>query len=519
MAGGKLRLRVLDEETGTPVAARMTLFRSSGKPAPMRRSVPAGIGAAIDGQIDINLPADTYHFTLSRGPEYHEVRGTFVLNENSDEEKTVRIPRIVVMESENWIAGDPLASIPLEDCNARARAEDLHVVGLAGTNENTENKVAEETKELASPEPLPGIRTDLQRGTGNASDLLLVGLEPQLDEKTRLRLEMAGKTGPSSDFLHEASASHGSGRLVILNSMAWDLPIWVASQQIDGIVVLGEFLRLPPPTLISTLSPRSSTSLPRSTTDWPNSRKPDQLEMIGPQALGKWSVYIYQQLLEAGIQLPPLATSGAGYQPNPIGYSRTYAYHANFGSESNFVTENGAYIGSDWWGAVWAGKTVLTNGPLLRPKLENQAPGHKFHGTSGNPLNLILELQLAIRDPVDYLEVIQDGRVTYKARLDEFARQGGRIPPLAFESSGWAMVHVMTKYEDHYRAAVSAPWFVTIDEKPRISAKAVEFFRDWLSLREQQLAKLPRDQVILHAPYVRAAREFWARQAELANAP
>lgn len=570
IADGKLRLHVLDEATGEPIAARMTLFRSSGTPAPIRRAIKAGVGSAIDGQIDIQLPADTYRFTLSHGPEYHEVQGTFVLEDNSEDVKTIRIPQIVSLEDEGWIAGDPIAQAPNQlvprtkpigakpigathhsspngathneaqtvprtiwqmvggtDWEIRARAEDLLVVGLVTPEAIAFGAENAEFSQARMPDS-PEIRLDLMRGRGNASDLVVVGVPADsptpLVENATTQLRTAGESGPSSDFLRLATSLKSSAvqardggnesqldatpapRIVIMNPMAWDLPIWLASERIDGIVVLGEFLKPTGPTL-----------------SWPNSRKPDRLEMVGPHALGGWSVFIYQQLLEAGIYLPPLGTSGAGFQPNPLGYTRTYVYQpeTETGSvpEVDSQTGKSSQTGRDWWNNAWAGRTVITSGPLLRPMLEAQPPGHTFFGSSAQPLELLLTLQLAIRDPVDYLEVIQDGRVTYKARLDEFASQGGRIPPLIFETSGWAMVRVMTKYEEHYRAAISAPWFVTIDGKPRISAKAVEFFQQWLSQRERQLAELPRQEVVKQAPYVRAAREFWARRAELANAP
>jgi hypothetical protein len=57
-------------------------------------------------------------------------------------------------------------------------------------------------------------------------------------------------------------------------------------------------------------------------------------------------------------------------------------------------------------------------------------------------------------------------------RRDEFAEAGGMIPELKIEQSGWVLVRVVTLHEDHFRAAISAPWYIRFDDTPRISRRA-----------------------------------------------
>lgn len=512
---GKLELRFIDATTEQPLTVRMKLFRSSGKPAPIRRGIPTVGGTVIDGSVDIHMPADTYSFIVSRGPEYHEVRGTFSISDNSDEVEIIRVPRILSMWSEGWISGDIATAIPENDIELRCSAENLQIVGVASDKPDPSRQTSNSAGKFENKIPV-GARTDIVRGTGSGFDLMAIGGSQELRDS--LRSLLVDGT-PSCRFITEIerASSVDDCRLIILNPMAYDLPLWLASGNIDGIAVLGEFLQVDHKKL-----------------DWPGSTKPNKLEMTGNHALGLWSVHIYEQLLEAGFNIPPIATSGSGFQQNPLGYSRTYVYSHQLSASPNLTPEEFqkpsdtgiaehsnsslSYVQS-WWDGLWHGRSVVTSGPLLRPMLEGEAPGHTFQASAGQVLKLTLSLQLAIRDPVDYLEVIQNGKVTYKARLDEFARQGGRIPPLEFETSSWVMVRVMTKYEDSYRAAMSAPWFIHFDGQTRRSRKAVQFFQDLLVQREQQLARLPREEIAQHAPDVRAARAFWERQADLANAP
>jgi hypothetical protein len=148
---------------------------------------------------------------------------------------------------------------------------------------------------------------------------------------------------------------------------------------------------------------------------------------------------------------------------------------------------------------------------LLRPVLGGKLPGHVFRAGSGEVLRLQPELNLAVRDPVDYLEVIHNNRVHYSARLDEFAAAGGEIPPIMAEESGWVLIRVLTLHEEHYRAAISAPWYIEFDGKRRVADASVQFFRDWLAAYEERLKRLPPEQLESYVPFIRAARRFWNR--------
>jgi hypothetical protein len=88
---------------------------------------------------------------------------------------------------------------------------------------------------------------------------------------------------------------------------------------------------------------------------------------------------------------------------------------------------------------------------------------------------------------------------------------------LKIKESGWATVRVVTLHEDHYRAVMSSPWYFEVGGQPRITARGVAFFKEWLGETEQRLAKLPPDQLKAFVPYVRAARKFWAERASRAG--
>ena len=83
---------------------------------------------------------------------------------------------------------------------------------------------------------------------------------------------------------------------------------------------------------------------------------------------------------------------------------------------------------------------------------------------------------------------------------------------MTVKESSWVTIRVVTLYEDHFRAAMSAPWYIDFDNQPRVNPEAVQFFRDWLADYEKRLKRLPADRLAPHIPFIRAARKFWAER-------
>ena len=143
-------------------------------------------------------------------------------------------------------------------------------------------------------------------------------------------------------------------------------------------------------------------------------------------------------------------------------------------------------------------------------------PGYTFV-SDGESLQVQPEIQLAVRDPVDYLNVIHNGEVHYSAKLDEFAKAGGKIPPLTLKESGWVMIRIATLYEGHYRVAFSAPWYIQFHGQPRIQQESVQFFQAWLRDYETRLKKQPKSELSKHVPSIQSARAFWEEKMNAAQ--
>ncbi len=486
-AGGTLTLSVDEESTGEPTISRLEIYRADapGKRIPIRLTVPAGMGVVLDRKLQLSLPDSVYTFRLIRGPEYRIVSGNFTLEKTSLDAKTILLPRMTDMLSGGWTSGDCCVSASANSLPLRMAAEDLHVAGSLG-HVDAKPIPARDADDRIENNPC-WIRNDLTHHEG----IVVYGsVSPSQGERLPIQ------------WLAELAADD-TAKVAIENPFAWPLPVWLASERVDGFFVLGDWLRLD-----------------RQVPGVKSGRGPTGPSIGGNIEVGRWAETIYWNLLEAGLRIPPLAGSGNEAGSTPVGYNRLYVAAPDQSQvQGQPPAAQRVEDAQQWWQAAWRGRSVLTNGPIMRPTLEGKIPGHVFQARSGEVLELHPELTLSVRDPVDYLQVIHNAQVHYSARLDEFAKAGGVIPPLLVKQSGWVMIRVVTLYEDHFRAAISAPWYIDFDNRRRVTDAGVAFFQQWLAEYEQRLKQLPANQLEVHIPFVRHARTYWKERAQQAVMP
>ena len=58
-----------------------------------------------------------------------------------------------------------------------------------------------------------------------------------------------------------------------------------------------------------------------------------------------------------------------------------------------------------------AGRSFVTNGPLLRVKANGQWPGHIFRGRAGEAIDVKFDVSLDSRDPINRIEIIRNGAI------------------------------------------------------------------------------------------------------------
>lgn len=478
---GKLTINVLDEKSHKPVAVRMDLRDARGQQVRLQPegAVVTADGIYFDGSATLELRRGAYTFLIEAGPEFITRKGELTIEPRAEDATEVLIGRRVDMRAEGWWSGDLDVRLPLSDLPLVMQARDLYFAPVT-TMVNDRGKCAKlkvggaEAKAVAGLQMFgPWAAADVRRGGG----LLLIGEGAPYDV---CRAKADEPSLPAATAAREAGAC-----VVACSSTAWDLPLWVAAGALDAVQIMA-----PQPTAKGDDGQRPA---------------PDKRLFPGREGPGRYREAVYHHLLNCGLRLPPAAGSGAGtaakrgVEAAPLGANRVYV---QCGETCTRET---------WLDGLRSGAVSVTNGPLLRTRVEGQGPGHVFRLATGekHAFQIAVSLTFYSETQIEYLEVIKDGGTVTQVRLDELAKQAGKLPPVAFDSSGWFLVRAVTNNPDVYQFATTGPYYVEVEDRPRTSRASVQFFLDWL---DDAAAKFVGNAAV--EAEIEAARPFWQKLAE-----
>ncbi len=480
---GQLVLTVVDKDTHQPIPCRMHLKTANGKPRKADKMPFWHDHFVFPGQITLRLPTGDYSFDLERGPEYVTCSGHFTIDNFADDSKQIELRRCVDMAKQGWWSGDLEVHRPATDMELLMQADDVHIVPLL-TWWNDEMR----SKGKVDKEPL--VQFDRNRyyqrtsgGHARAGGTLLYFNLPE-----PLLLIGASPEYPAPAKFIQQARQHEGVWIDLSKPYWWDLPTLVANGQIDSIQIA-----------------HSNLGRGKAISDEAGGKPHDKVLFPGAWGNALWSQQIYFHLLNCGLRIPPTAGSGSGVAPNPVGYNRVY------------VHVDGELTYEKWWENLRAGQVTITNGPLLQPRVHGELPGHTFRGEKGETLEMEIGLTLSTREPISYLELIQNGKVVHSIRFADYAKSG-RLPKLSFNQSGWFLVRAVTDLQSTYRFAMTGPYFVEFDYKPRISKQSAQFFLDWVYERARQIKLDNADQRHEVLEPHRKARDFWQDLLSRANA-
>jgi hypothetical protein len=483
---GELEVRVIDKDTKEPLAVRMHLKDQRGKPVKVPKVPYWHDHFTFDGKIILELSPGLYEFEIEHGPEYRQMFGRFEIKRGDADSKEVELSRFVNMKKEGWWSGDLHVHRPLKDIEQLMRAEDLHIAPvITWWNDKSEWDKSKPPGKL------------LVESAGNRWHHLMAGEDEReggallfFNLNEPLPIQGSQREYPCElKFVDLAHAANPDVHIDCEKPFWWDLPLWIASGKVHSVGLANNHMQR------DGMYPGEAWGKPRDKSIYPD-----------PDGNGRWSQKIYYELLNAGIRIPPSAGSASGVLPNPVGYNRVYVH---CGEELSW---------DKWWEGLRAGRVVVTNGPLIMPKVNGQLPGHVFRGDVGHPVELQISLNLSTRDKVEYLEVIKDGKTAHEIRLDQWAANGGKLPPVTFDKSGWLLVRAISTNPKTFRFASTGPYYVEIDQQPRISKASAEFFHDWVIERAKRIKLTDEKQKAEVLEFHRQARVFWKKRVEEANA-
>jgi hypothetical protein len=470
---------------GKAVPCRLHVKDAAGKPQRAGKLPFWHDHFVCPGTARLELPPGKYTYECERGPEYALRSGTFVVAAGKPAKVDIAMERLANLAGEGWWCGDLHVHRPVEDIELLMRAEDLHVAPVI-TWWNKRN--------LWTDKPLPAqplVRLEDRRfyhvmageDEREGGALLYFGLRKPLD------IAWAGREYPSPLLFAALAREAGGVWIDIEKPFWWDVPLWLASGWCNSIGIANNHM---------------CRNQMYETEAWGKPRFKERLP--APLGNGYWSQEIYYHVLNSGLRLPPSAGSASGVLPNPVGYNRVYVF-----TGSKLTHES-------WWLGLKAGRSFVSNGPLLRVQASGKWPGHVFTAAEGAEVKIDLQGTLTTRDPVRRIEIIKNGAVERTVPFDDFANTHS-LGALTFQSSGWFLVRAVADNQKTFRFASTAPYYVEIGAaKQRISKASAKFFLDWVEERAQrvQLADAKqREEVLKHH---RDAEKFWRERVAMANA-
>ena len=484
---GRAHITVADHTTGEPVPCRIHLTDAQGNPTLIKRLPAWDDHFCIDGDEEIALSPGAYTFVIERGPEYHRARGTFDVSKAETAAVNVTLNRIADLASEGWWSGDMHVHRVIEDMELLMKAEDLHVAPILTWWNNI-------NAWLGKPMPVERVRCfdgqyfcDILGGEDERQGgaLMYFNLDIPFD------ITWAQPEYPCPVYFQEQAKWQERAWIDIEKPFWWDVPVVLAHGYGDSIGLANNHCW-------------RSTMLDNEA--WGKPRDPDKFP--SPHGNGLWTQFIYYQILNTGIRIPPSAGSASGVLRNPVGYNRVYVYTGQ--TTLNYP---------DWWEGLRQGRCFVTNGPLVRCEVSGHKPGHVFKAPGRQEVNLSINMELQSDDPIDRVAIIKNGAVVKEWSGRDIAAGDISLGSVNFKASGWFLVRVIADVKSTFRFASTAPYYVELGDEPRLISRAsVGFFQRWVAERISRIKIDDPKEYKAVMRYHKQAQRFWEDKLERANA-
>ena len=458
-APGALSLRVVEVTRGgekTPVPCRVHLRDSRGKSVRAPGLPFFHDHFSCEGSVRLDLRPGEFRYTIARGPEYREVSGKLRIESGETARREITLERWIDLAARGWWSGETHVHRPLEHIPLLLRSEDLHVAPVL-TQWNQ--------RSIWRDRPLP---EKLVRKAGPGRLYHVLGCEDErrggalffLNLHHPLHLEGDQPEYPSPVTHLKKALEQPDVRVEVEKPFWWDMPTWVATGKVDSIGIANNHM------CRDRMLENEAWGRPRDTKRLPP-----------PRGNGYHSQEIYYRLLNCGFRIPPTAGSASGVLPNPVGYNRVY------------VHLEGELSYDAWWKGLAAGRSFVTNGPVLLVEANGRLPGEVFRSEKRNGLKISLDVRVDGPEPLETVEIIRDGAVAQRLVRDEL-RGWLRPEPLVFEQSGWFLVRAIARIDHTFRFASTAPFHVEIGPgKRRVHRDDVQYFLRWIDERIENLRK------------------------------
>jgi Tol biopolymer transport system component len=467
---GRISLRVVDAR-GNPVAARVFVTGADGLAyAPdnawmhaddsFDRSERRFEAHYFDtsGESEMTVPTGSVEVDVMRGFENHFEQKKVEVKADSTAQLTVRVTSLsgAMDATSNWVSGD------------------VHVhMNYAGTYRNTTAHLVEQ----AAAENLAIVEDLVVNKEQRIPDMAY--FSPQLDPaSTTDHLLLHGQEFHTSywghlgllnltrNFLLPGYAGYSNTAAASLypaNANVADM----AHEQGALVGYVHPFDSFPDPAKDDSLTNELPVDVALG--------KVDYIEVVGFSD-HKSTAEVWYKLLNCGFRLPTAA--GTDFMGNyaslrgPVGLNRVYA-QVSFGPPK---------IGP-WLGAIKAGRTFATNGPLLRFSLGGQGIGGEVRLDKEKEVRFSAEMNSMV--PVDRLQIVCNGKVARELALDSNRSSAHVDGSILLDASGWCVLRAFSDKAEYpildlYPYATTSPVYLSMAGAPVRNAGDAAYFVAWV---------------------------------------
>lgn len=506
---------IVDAETGRPLPARLYIQAEDGGWHYPTSVSPAGSALRYERQransdsferhttlsahpFRVDLPPGRYVFTVACGPEYRRTRREVTVAAGLPR-VSLPLQRWANLAQEGWYSGDTHVHRAPDELANLLLAEDLNV--------------AVPLLDWATDGHVPPTRGERSQGGGLAS-------KPVSVDPTHLWYPR----NTEYEITQVNGRGHRLGAFFVLNhNTRFERPVFpladvIAQARREGALIDLEkhnwpwTIALAPilkPDVIE-LANNHHWEVAYAVKQWavpaPAWMK---LPGTGTDTERDWTMYglqTYYALLNCGFRIAPTAGTANGVHPVPLGFSRVY------------VRLDEPFSFDAWIHGLRAGRSFITNGPMLLAQAEGRWPGATLAATDA-ATEFALRCDIRSEHPLEAIELIMNGEVVQRfepanrAASEPFRDEvATRLRP---DGNAWFAWRCFERRPaGRFRFAHSAPWYVTAPGRP-LRPRRVE--ADWLVARVKE--EIARSRGVVPdgfiAEYERALRiyEELARQA------
>jgi hypothetical protein len=211
--------------------------------------------------------------------------------------------------------------------------------------------------------------------------------------------------------------------------------------------------------------------------------KIDSIDVMGSNH--EATVPLWYRLLNCGFRVP--ASAGTDCFLNRIP-SRLP------GEDRVYVRVEGAFSYDAWIEGLKAGRTFVTNGPMVEFDADGHAPGETVRVASGASLRV--RGRVTSQYPLDSLQVILDGKVVAETKLAGDRLSGAIEQLVPIDRSGWLALRATgPRHPEQPQSTLlghTGPLYIEVPDRPIDAREDAAYFIAWIDRLAAQIRSRDR---------------------------